>query len=319
MNDYKDLKILIESNISIRQAIEILKVDHVVFQEIDGLLRQGKSIEQVLLQFRKHENQASFELFLKFMNLEKSLLLATKLNEEKRKLQQEVKQKLTYPMMLLLSTFLGSTVFLKLCLPKLLEVMSWFDIEQKGFQPLLNVFYCFYGVEIFLVVFVLFLLVGLKIHRFRRLMYRLLYQFYPTNPFVKMVSKQFMTFYLACLQQQISSKQTILVLKELKHRWVSKLAEMIDVNLLNGETIQTAFQQSLLDPVLINLFVIGQYSDQFETLIQGYLLTCQNQFEKSLRMLLKLMKAFSYTMLSFMMILVYQILLIPLQIIQTFG
>ncbi len=98
---------------------------------------------------------------------------------------------------------------------------------------------------------------------------------------------------------------------------ISDIALKIDQSLKSGKSFENALDTPFLDTALCRLLKIAVYSSDMENMLDGYLEIAQQQAERKCRRITYAVQLLSYASISLILILVYQILMLPLQIISS--
>ena len=125
-----------------------------------------------------------------------------------------------------------------------------------------------------------------------------------------------MIYYLECLKQGLSNKETINILMTIKGETIVNLiAKNLDDNLILGKNYLNSFQTKLIDKRLCDFINISIYSKNNLDVIASFLNLCENEFNKKLIKISVFLQAFAYMLVFICVYLVYKVLLIPLNII----
>ena len=84
--------------------------------------------------------------------------------------------------------------------------------------------------------------------------------------------------------------------------------------LLAGESLETALGSEYLDPSLMQLMRTASHSGQVQPLLESYVEVRQGQLLDQLRFAARCLQLFAYGTIAAMILIVYQILLLPLSI-----
>ncbi|NLH92563.1 MAG: hypothetical protein GX481_08975, partial [Atopobium sp.] len=92
------------------------------------------------------------------------------------------------------------------------------------------------------------------------------------------------------------------------------LAEEIEKSLLAGDKFETAVDSPYLDPVLARFMKIAVYASDMEQMMSGYLELCRDRIRRQCRRLTRTIQLVSYAAIGVILILVYQLLMLPLTV-----
>ena len=292
------------------------KSNQEVFSHIERMLNEGNKLPQFFPDLCPREYRVYLCGFLKCLSFSDSLTLATQVVNGEEAQKKEYIRGLFYPCMMFLLTIAGVLLFNEFCFPPLLSMMEGFHVSGGNYDLTRLLFRVFSGTVI------LFLLIGLSLlfyftrrkHQVRG--YTLLSTRFPESIFVQYESADFIRFFLQCIRMNVSTRETIRILKEIPQKPViAFLAETLENSLLKGNPFEQAVQMPYLDPALSRFLRIAFYSSQMETMLEGYLEMSKERSRRKCRKITRIIQVISYLSIGAVLILVYQILMLPLSIL----
>ncbi len=316
--DLEALSSLISNGFTLQESMNLTesKNNRECFRNIRNMLEKGINPSEFFSLYVPAAYRFYIQRFLKILPFSESLALAIEMIKEDRKLKNEYKKGLFYPCMLFTVTVAGIILFNELCFPPLLSMMKGFHQDNTYL----------YSVRIYLRTACLFitaaaaacisLLIFFRRKNHQVKGYQLLHSIFPDSVVTQYVSRQFVVFFRQCIRRNISTRQTMQILKDSKEKPViSMIAEEIDNSLRNGMSFSDALDTPLLDSSLCRLLKIAVYSSDMDNMLDGYLEIAQKQAEIKCRRITAAAQVLSYISIGLILIIVYQLLMLPLQII----
>ncbi|MCR5230583.1 MAG: type II secretion system F family protein [Solobacterium sp.] len=318
--DLEALAALTCSGFTLQEAMNLAenRKNQECFRRIRTLLESGRSPSDFLGMFVPYVYRCFLQRFLKVLPFSQSLSLALEIVKQDRKLKKEYRKGLYYPVMLFGLTIAGIALFNELCFPPLLSMMKEFSRDNTGLQGVrmfLRIF-CILVSAVSLLFLIIFLFFTDKKHQVRG--YALFQKIFPDSVITQYISRQFVFFFRQCIRRNISTRETMQILMNTTEKPViSVIAQKIDQSLKSGKSFENALDTPFLDTALCRLLKIAVYSSDMENMLDGYLEIAQQQAERKCRRITYAVQLLSYASIGLILILVYQILMLPLQIISS--
>ncbi len=126
----------------------------------------------------------------------------------------------------------------------------------------------------------------------------------------------YVQYFSLCLNQNLSTKQTIEVLKSLDKQPIMQLiASTMEKALQKGVNFQESLTSAYLDPTLMKFFKIAMYATDVNEMLTSYMQTTKEFLYLKINRITKTMQLVCYGMIGAMIILIYQVLMMPMQVI----
>ena len=287
-----------------------------VFGYIEKMLNDGNNLPQFFPDLCPKQYRAYLSGFLKCLSFSDSLSLANEvvIGEEAQK--KEYFRGLFYPCLMFLLTVAGILLFNEFCFPPLLSMMEGFHVKSGNYEITRLLFRVFSGSVILALSAALLLLFYYTRLPNQVKGYILLSRRFPDSIFVQYESTDFIRFFLQCIRMNVSTRETIRILRDIPQKPViAFLAKTLETSLLEGNPFEQAVRMPWLDPALLRFLKIAFYSSEMESMLEGYLQMSQERSRRQCRKITRIIQAFSYLSIGAVLILVYQILMLPLSIL----
>ncbi len=313
------LKQLLESGFTLQDAITILydKNNKEIFDSLVKRLNNGESITAFFHFYCPKKYQPLFESFIQCMPFLESLSTCIEIVQAEDKNRKEMIHGMFYPTMLFVGVIVGVYLFNELILPNMIGLLAGFQIQSNQYVLLQSIirysirFLCM--VVIFTGFMVLFLFQKKQIVR----SYQLISQYFPNGIFVQTISSQFARFFLECQKRNISTKDTLEILMHVHEQpCVSYIASILHQHLLKGETMMQALLETHIEKTLLRFFRIAIISSNCEEMLEGYLEMVQLKKVIAIKRFSRYIQLLSYSLIGVVMIFVYQILMVPMTMLQ---
>ncbi len=247
------------------------------------------------------------------MPLSESLQLACEIVAGEERIHQDLTRELLYPSLLFVSALMGIQLFARYCFPPMIEIMSGFHLDLGLLVRFQQTAVALSLILILILCAFLALVFWLQKPQRRIRSYYFLCRQMPDSLLVQYETLQFIRFFQLCTARGNSTRQSLQILQTLKFRPVlASMSAQIEEHLLAGQTLTQAFDQIWLDPVLERFLKIMVHSSSPLQLLNGYLETAQQSLLRKTKRDARLLQLLAYALIGLVIILVYQILLLPL-------
>ena len=316
--DLEGLSRLLSNGFTIQEAMALLKGrnNQEVFEHIEKLLNEGNKLPQFFPELCPKQYRAYLSGFLKCLSFSDSLCLATEVVSGEEAQKKEYIRGLFYPCMMFVLTIAGILLFNEFCFPPLLSMMEGFHVKSGNYDLTRLLFRIFSGSVILLLSIALILLFYFTRPSHQVKGYILLSRHFPESVLVQYESADFIRFFLQCIRMNVSTRETIRILKDIPQKPViAFLAKTLEDSLLKGSPFEQAVRMPWLDPALSRFLKIAFYSSEMETMLEGYLEMSQERAKRQCRKITRIIQVISYLCIGAVLILVYQILMLPMSIL----
>lgn len=309
---------LLEHGFSIQDTLKILinRNNKNIFNYIDDCLKNGVDIHVIFLDILPINYKNYFNVFIKFLPLIECLKLIFSIENEKSILKKLYFKNIIYPFSMFIFTILGIYFFNIFCFPLLLAMLNEFKVKMIFLTVVYNIFNIFINIVFCISLFILVLVFLFLFDKTKVKMYKYFSKFKFFRIFKIFACNEFALFFKECCLVGCSTKTSMSILKEIKcFKIVAFLAETVDESLKKGMSINNAFSTKYFDYNLSRLLNVFININGTEKMLEGYLKINELKINSILKRISNFIKLFSYITISTILIFVYQILLLPLNII----
>ncbi len=310
-NEWMYFASLLRQGYPLKQALQLLEKDSFqVFQMLDDGIR----IEQLVIDACRGRMKVFVTFFLEMTSLANAIACASSMYMFEQKLKQEMIKKSIYPFFILLVSFFTVYIFSGYVIPQLVQ---HFEIEQNYMFQLVGVIQQLANLMVIGIV-CLFLLFGLC--QISSKVMRVVGAFGLTHsPLVK----EWMSFYLAHYlieldQHGLSTRQAFLFLQDMRKQPLFHSVSQSIYNGLNaGADLFVVLQENSRISKRFKLhFTIGSSTGAFREMMISYRDEQQRRWEMQIKKFNMVLQIISYSFVGVMVICVYQVMLLPLQLLE---
>lgn len=306
--EWKAIADLLDKGYSLKDAIQFLGYTN---HEILNDLEKGKDLKTVLLTYTKGSFKEHLRFFLHITNVQNAIYSSLELCDFEKNLWKKLSRQCSYPMLIFFFSYLTLSFFQYLIIPSL---VSGFDTNETGIM-----FYLLHVLSIFshLITFVL-LVIFLTV---------LLFVWYkpvkiPIFNFLKdyfslvkeMVSYVLSGYLLQMEKRGLSSRQSFYFLTQLDETSVIyHVSKELQLKLTEGTPYDQVILSSLyLSKRMKQSYLIGMKSLKLQSSLENYMCICEEMFQQFMKKAGLFIQFLSYGFVGVMVIVVYQMMLIPL-------
>lgn len=317
--DFEGICHLLKNGFTIAEILLLLKDrrNQHVFEEIQFHLQNGEEVGIFFEKYCPKKYRNYFGGFIKFLPFAQSAELTLDIVKVEQVQRKELIRQLYYPVLLFLFTLFGMVVFNRYCFPSLLNMMIGFRINDNRLI-LFHHFISFLSIAFLLIlVLILSLLIYFQSPSKQVRAYKMISGLTNSSLIVEIHSLAFILFFLQCIKIGTSTKESMAILKSIPNKPVVHfLASGIEEIFVQGEAFTKAFSLPGVDRELGKFIQIAVLSSDIEEMLSGYIQLTEAKISRKLKSYAKLMQIISYCMIGLILVLVYQILLLPMTLIQ---
>lgn len=310
--------LLCKSGISFKNSLILIKnkQNKKIIQGINQQLDDGLSIAFIFNNYLSKNYNYYFQAFILFLPFDQALNISIKLTKFKQQLSKQLIKKLMYPIILAIGLIISSFIFNYLCLPYMLALLSSFKIELTTIN-FLKVFLIIIQVIAIVVLFMIIIFFSLlKNNQFKLKIYRFICQLNPRNIFKKIYSLKFSTIFLACENNGLKTKEIIDLIYSLSNDKITQgIVHTIDLSFKKGIAVDQVMNLCVLDDELYRYFKLALYTNDVEKLLTSYNEVINQKIVNHLHYLSLFIQIICYLVISIIIICIYQMLMLPLNII----
>lgn len=294
-------------------ALQLLHKDSVAVQE---RLQQGMSIEELLMEGNHPRFVMHLQFFLQVGSISEAIGSALHMRGFERGIKQKLLKQCSYPAFLFVFSFVILWMFTQFIIPQMLQSFS-LDHSFGLLLPLIN------GLQGLFVLLLLLLAAGAMVFLLSSISAQraaLLYQHGNRVPMLKdLISYQFSGYLIELVQKGISTKDAMQYLLQLNKDTVCfHVVQQIVQALENGFELQDIITACpLLNSSFQLMFRMGAYNDKLCELLLLFMRQQELIWDKTIRKAGLLVQCIAYVFIACMVLIVYQIMLVPLSMLET--
>ena len=308
-----DSALLIQKGYSMKESFQIVGVHETILTKLD----QGDDWHQFLNINKRDPFYVSFSFFLDVMPFHLAVISTNDYVEMKKNLRNNWLKEIAYPIFTLFFAILVFIIFNQLIYPQLCILT---DLKQDHMKLILDFMMNILSVFILLIVLISMFISFLFHHK--KDWYYLFYQnfFYKLSLVRKLISYDYTIHSLVLMKQGYSTKQVFECLQRMKTEsfLAYDIKEMMNDFHQGKEMIEIIMNHPRFDHRFKYLFKIGYYGGNLEERLEDYVRIQEKEFHKLLRKSTQIITLSAYSFIGFLVIVIYQMLLIPLNIIEQF-
>lgn len=319
--DFESIIHLMNNGFTLKETLQLIRSskNNNLIQEISARLEEGNELSTFFYQYCPKEYQLYFSGFIEFLPFLESISLSYEIVRIQKQLKQKIQSQLWYPFLLLTLSIIGVFLFSTFLYPALLEMMNQFSVATNALSVLhyLSLIVGIIGLSAILLAGIVLFLIKKK--QLESQIYQKIYQKFPTNIWTQYETITFVHFFYQCLKRNLSTKKTLEILSHTPNQvLIQEFSKSIDESLSKGNSFEQSIYVPQLETALTRFMKIALYGSNMEEMLQGYLEFAQSKLEKTCKRLTRFLQLIVYSIIGLMIILMYQVLLLPLSIMAQF-
>lgn len=311
--------VLMQSGYSFQMCMQYLKTteNQDVFERMHFHLKNGDPYENWLPDCFYPKIANHLKSFMKFLRVQDALSLSIQIYQQQIESYQQLLKMAVFPMMMFCVCLLSVQLFCAFCMPVLISMMKGFQVSTLGIEIMFHVL-----MTISAVLLLLMIITGIGIVWFTRkkrivLAVVFLYQMKFGKLVEKELSLDFARMMFQCIRLGIPTKKALEMLKQCTHQpLIVFLSWHVEQVLIKGGNLEEALSIRYLDPALQRIMKTAVLSGNVLELLEGYLIVSQQKRKKRLELTAKVIQTTSYVLIAMMIVLVYQVLFLPLSMLE---
>lgn len=316
--DYESISRLLQAGFSLPETMRLLASarNRNAFRIIEHRLQKGQRPEEFFVPFAPSRYRRFLKSFIRITSFRESIALSVKLAAYRDDNRSIILKNMLYPGLLLAGTCAGVFLFSSVCLPSLRGIFSAYTDNTDSFRTVEVLTDCLRILTVLIAVTACASFVLLRNDERRIRLFLFLEKHLSGNLWTQSVSAEFIRYYLECIRTGLSTKETLAVIGGLPDRVLIRYAaKQIDNALYSGTSFENAVDQPFMDSLLVRLFRIAVYTSESEEILESYLKISADRIAIRLKRLAGVMQAGAYILIGAILIIVYQVLLLPLSML----
>ena len=321
IDDLSYISKLIDTNLSLHQALELLKnkKNAKIFDAIILSLDKGKMIEEVIVDYLPKQIKSYMLPLLKTLSFSSALSLSLQFSEKHSSSENKILGSIAYPCILLFITVTVLYLFDLYGMDTIFGLISSFDADTGLYQSMrtmfrifINVFY--YGILILILVIIFFI----QPKRIS-LLYIFLSKHFPNSLVNIYYCEEFISLLLICVEKGYKTKESLMILKSMQTKpIVAFLAYHLDEGLLEGETLKQATKKNYYDLSLSRFIKIANYTNDLANMLKTYIELARQRINAKIKQYTLTIQLATYSFIGIIVIFIYQVLFVPMQALSAY-
>ena len=311
---------LLDSGFSFRDALRLLDDTHMhpIVMDLLGNMEAGNDVGKYLSAYLPMDYRFCFGVFIHYMSLSTALKASRTIVRQKETERNEMVGKLVYPILLGIGMCIGLLVFNLVVFPSMLRMADGFDVDLHLYIVLQQII-SFLDVCIMVASVICTVVCVICLHRTNIVStYRFLIDRFPENLLVQQASRDFAFFFVSCLENGMATRDTMHILMDLKgYPLVSHIALQLDWLMEKGEGMMEAMKIAGVEEALLRFFSTAVQSSSCRQMMHGYLQMSEIRTKRRIQRFALSVQLVSYIAVGVVIVVVYQVLMLPMQMLGT--
>lgn len=314
-HEWMQLASLLERGYTFTEVLSLLDVtyDQTILLE---RMKKNVSLQDIVLEDTRGKFHNYLAFFIRLNSLSEAIYSSLHMIEFEKQLKKELVKKTAYPLFIFIISFFTIYLFSNFVIPQLL---SSFDNQEN--QILYEVLSIIKNGSIFICVCFIFLMFSFILIQKSTFLSDLFYaKAIPNINVCKDFISYFLSGYLKTLHERgLSSKQSFQFLNALEgNRYLVKTIRLLNQQLSLGTDMMVAIQNSkYLSKRFKANYMIASHNGEFEKTLESFMVLQREKWFLLIKKISICVQCISYAFIGVLVICVYQIMLIPLQMLET--
>lgn len=319
--DLNSLNELLKSGLSIKNSLNLIKTknNEEIFDILISRLNKGNLIEEIIIDYLPKSIGAYLKPLIKKMTFIQSLDLALSFYKENNDNSKTIEKAVLYPLVLMFIAISFIYLFDTYGLDTLFNMIKNFNPDLKSFSFIRIIL----RIIVYIFYFGMLISFGIIFYFSREknitLFYILIAAYLPNSLIHVYYCEKFISLFLICLDLGYKTKEALEILKALHNEpIISFLAFHMDEKLLEGNSLKEASMQNYFDETLSKFINVAIHTNDFSHILEEYISLSKEKILISMKKLVNIIQISSYLLVGMIIIFIYQVLFIPMQIINSF-
>ncbi len=304
--EWMQIASLLEKNYSLKEALLFLQIP-ITEERVDL---------QILQNYTSKSMYHYLYYFAQVCELHKSIHLTLTIMHLKESLYKEFIKKVSYPIAIILFSLVSVNIFVIYIIPQLLNTFS----EISTNTLITSVFVAQFVFNLLLITIMLFILISFIVLLRSKYNADLYLRITCRSKLLKQVNAyRFTTYYALLASIGFSSKDAILSICKVSNKTcIAHVVRNLQSKLQNGEDMLLYIQKSnYFCETFKQYFIVGSHNQYLEQNLNMYLEHQKQQWFSMLGKIALFANITSYTLVALLVLSVYQIMLMPLEMLNT--
>ncbi len=311
----EDIAGLLRHGFTFRECLDLTEdpSNREVYNALRSALSRGEDIADLFPEYCHERFRRCLSAFLQYLSFQEALQLTLDILHSRDDLRTSTLKELLYPAALLAGTFIGIILFNELCFPPLISLLEDFSLSVEKYRTARFILRSLTAITVLLAIGVS--VICIRYTRPAHIVqgYRLLQRYLPHSLPVIFVSVDFVRYYRKCADLGFSTKNALGILRTIPDQPVIQwLSSCIEKSLEDGDRFTEALDTPGLDRRLLRFIRIAVFTSELPEMLGAYIRYSEESIRRRILRISRIVQIVSYLMIGTVVILVYQILLLPL-------
>lgn len=302
------MKLLLDQGIDTSTMIQLCFKEH---DKIITRLKKGEVLIDILCDGQTSKLFKIIHILANHMSFKQALICAEQIDTSSNKISYNFLAKIAYPIFIFCFAYFMILFFSRSIIPSMIAYSN----DENSFLLLDLLEVIFTILFICMVILLVMILMYVKIPSFKEkiipyVLKNKIYQLY--------VSIQFAIVLESLLASNLTSKMCFKILSEMNFfQEVHYFGKWIYQELLEGKQLEAIINTKPFDKTFLIFFKIGMQSADLVPVLKVYYEQAIESFKSIINKMIVIMQVFSYSCVGILVLVVYQIMLLPLNMLNT--
>lgn len=322
MNEYQWLMLakLIERYNCFKDSLELMEKMYpkcLRLKEINKLFCKGNDIKDILT---KDNFEKKVAYYCRFTSLNKSINIVCNRKKQFRQNSEKLLSDMIYQVILLVSTIIVFELFYRLVLPTMANNLETEINEVNRLWSIFETINILKNIIIFAVLIFMIFIIYMFLTKKLTHLWAILHRFNADKPFKVLATYFLVSDLKILLENGISIHDALDAIRLNKENQLSGLlAFHFNNSLENGIDFEESLDNEYFDERFHSICLWGLKNDDFDKSLDDYAQIIELEIKNSLKKITRISQITCYMIVSVIIILAYEVLMIPLELLQEFD
>ena len=308
---------MLSRNYSVKEAFNMLENSFPDDRQIKSLCEGLNNGEKLMSLLGNSSLEKKMKFYCEYLPLEKSIIIADDEIIKEREQRKNFIGKTAYHMFLMLASIAIAVMFSDYVLPAMIDSIGSIDDNTKMIMSFFNIFSLCRNVLSAVVIIILIGIIYIKKAHREEYLWIFLHKHNMDKTLKTFVTYRFSQKLLVLLKRGIGIIDGIHVLRfQNDDQMVKLLAYHYDETLISGKGFEESLDMAYFDSQFHSLCLLGLKGDDFMSALEDYIAMVEVKVERTVKRLSFSVQLVCYAVAAVTIILAYQVLLLPLELLE---
>lgn len=310
--EYTFLADLLDRGYPILDALSFLQKDT---KPLQAFLQEGKAVEDVFAQEKQDRFHLHLSFFLHVSTLPDAIHSAIHMKGFEQGIKKSLLKKCSYPIFLFIFAFVIMFLFTRWIIP---QMLTSFELDNT-FSRLLYALQLLQNLTMFMMIVIIFAFIIYALIKPEKRS-KLLYQYAHRISFIKDIISYQLAGYLFELEQKgISTKEALQYLMQMKKStlFYYVIESIVSQLLIGNEMLEIVEHHQLISKSFQMMFRVGTWNGTLCEMLSLFMKQQEFAWDRTIRICGLTVQIVAYVFIAFLVLIVYQIMLVPLEMLET--